>query len=64
MHFLVMSPSSCDFTKTDIDKLKYQQYCNSHDPWVLDGRTSILARLMYNDLIHIPHVEFCLLFPR
>jgi len=43
MHSLVMSPSSHDFIKMDIDKLKYQQCFNSQSAWFLDGRTSILV---------------------
>ena len=47
---LVMSLFSCDYIKTEIDQLKYQQCFNlltcvrySHSAWFLDGWTSILV---------------------
>ena len=52
---LVMSPFSCDYMKTEIDQLNYQQCfdyftCvqNSHSAWFLDGRTSSLIIIIYS----------------
>ena len=48
--YLVMSFFSCDYIKTEIDYLRYQQCFNlltrvqySHSTWFLDGRTSMLV---------------------
>ena len=55
MYSLVMSPFSHDFTKMEVNLLKYQQCFNLIDNflniysihWFLDGRTSILVLILF-----------------
>ena len=58
MSSLVMSLFSCDYIKTEIDYIKYQQCFNLlarvqylHSAWFLDGRTSILVPISNKTLV-------------
>jgi len=61
-----MSLFSCDYIKTQIDSLKYQQCFNllakvqySHSAWFLDGKTSLLVHDMLGGMIN----HFMILLP-